>query len=415
MTFRIAHCSDLHLGYKSTRLNNAQGINLREADGYVAFSRVVNDIIASEVDAVVIAGDIFHSPHPEIRTIVFAQNQFRKLWEAGIAIYSLTGNHDTNDIKADVAATRILHDPWRKIHSHIEPYVQYEITPGVHLHLVSHHMYGEQTQTMQEVKPIPGAINIFSTHGSVIDPLLQEKLHTEQSPREIVIPDFLLQDRDWSYTMLGHIHERGWVGSKNLKEDTSRTNIFYNGSLIRRGFSDKEVPLGRGWTLWEIGDDGSFSYDIRSVAQRPQLDFATIDADKLTSAQITDKVISHLQASQLDGVAFDPKTAPILRQKLINVTPAKYAALDWRTIAQQSGHAMQWAIKSVARPEEPVLDADGKPQETLTEGADVVKIYDDWAPTSKAIASAEEELRIRITDQARKFVTLGQEATLDED
>src|SRR5690606_17148906 len=140
-------------------------------------------IIEQEVDAVLVPGDTFHVPEPKIRDIVFAQNQFRRFDLAGIPVYILAGNHDALDISAEIAASRVLHDPLRKIYSHVEPYVHHELADGINVHMVSHHLYVDQAATMESIKPHEGAINIFSTHGSVIDPLMRIKLHTEQSPR----------------------------------------------------------------------------------------------------------------------------------------------------------------------------------------------------------------------------------------
>lgn len=409
---KIAHLSDLHLGYKSGRIKNKQDLNLREADGYVAFSNLVTDVINEKPDFAILAGDTFHNPTPDMRTVLFAQNQFRRFWEAGIPVYIIAGNHDTSDIKSEIAASRILHDPWRKIYSHIEPYIKYEAYPGIFIHLVSHHMYSEQDETMRNIKTVDGTINIFSTHGSIIDPILKEKLHTDQSPREIVIPDFLIEDNDWDYIMLGHIHERGWVGSKDKKSDTSNTKLFYNGSLIRRGFSDKAVPLGRGWTLWTMGTDGKFTPEIKTVQQRPQYDFPVINAESFTSQEITDAIIKNLVTTQVESNVFEPITAPILRQTLLNVSPAKYAALDWKSISNNSKHSMAWNIKTSTDKE---LKTDSKEQflgDNISETGDVVKLYDNWVDNSNILDETDDKLKDLVKEQARKFVESGQEAAL---
>lgn len=410
--FKLAHISDLHAGYKSTRRVNAQGINLREADGYVALHKIVSEIIENECDAVVCAGDIFHFPTPEVRAVIFVQNQLRRLWKARIPVYLLAGNHDTNDVKADIAASRILHDPWRNIHSHVEPYVVHEIADGINLHMVSHHMYSEQKHTMKDIATIDDSINIFSTHGSCIDPLLQMKLHTDQSPREIVIPDKLMNDFEWDYTLLGHIHERGWIGSKDKKTDSMNKKVFYNGSIVRRGFSDKEVPLGRGWTLWNIDSNGVFTPEIKKVAQRPQFDFNVIDAKDLTSGEITDQIIENLVATQTNGIEFDNETAPMLRQRIVNLTPAKHAGLDLKNIDLQSSHALIWSIKPITLEEEISLDSNVTVGE-ITETGDIVKIFDKWSKDSKVLTETSKELKDKVREQARNFVQLGQETTLE--
>lgn len=414
MTFKLASLSDLHLGYKSSRRVNRQGINLREADGYLAFAQVVDEIIAAEVDAVVVAGDIFHNPTPDIRTIVFAQNQFRRFHGAGVPVYMLAGNHDTNDVAADVAASRVLHDPGRRIFSFIEPYKMVHLTPDMALHMVSHHMYSTQHDTMMQVKTSPGVLNIFSTHGSVIDPLLQAKLHTEQSPREIVIPDFLLQDHQWDSILLGHIHERGWVGSKDGTTDTLGKKLYYNGSLLRRGFSDKECALGRGWTLWEITPEGTFTPTIHEVAQRPQVDFPIINGKKKSTKEISGIIVDNLSKALEDTAEFSPASAPILRQRIIHLEPSRVSALDWAAIHRLSSQAFTWDLKPLNSVETASLAKATGESTSGWETTDVVKMYDDWLPTSSTFTKTDKTLRDQVKESARRFVELGQEVMLNE-
>lgn len=413
--FKLAHLSDIHAEYRTARHTNEAGVNLREQDGYDAFEKCVDQIIEHECDAVVVCGDTFHTPTPGIRAIVFVQEQLRRFANAKIPVYMLAGNHDQNDIKADIAASKVLDDPWRKIYSHAEPYVQHQIADGINLHLVSHHMYGEQADTMSSIKPVKDEINIFSTHGSCIDPLLQAKLHAEQSPREIVIPDFLLQDIDWSYTLLGHIHERGWVGSKDKKSDTSNTKVYYNGSLIRRGYSDKEVPLGRGWTLWTIDSSGNFTPEPKMIPQRPQFDFKVIDASEHSSSDITQIVLSNLESTKTESGLFIPETAPILRQRIINLTPSKHTSLDWKAINNNSKHAFQWALKPLRVSE--IDDDDESPSKIIKtlEGGDVVKLYDDWVEKTSSLELVTENIRKDVKKRARKYIEEGQELTLNDE
>lgn len=418
-SYRFATLSDCHVGYSSSRATTSEGVNLRADDGYRALEQAVTGIIESEVQAVIVPGDTFHVPEPRVRDIVVAQNQFRRFAEAGIPVYILAGNHDALDLAHEIAASRVLHDPHRNIFSHVEPYVHYELTDGLLLHMVSHHLYHAQADTMKQVVPQEGALNIFSTHGSVIDPIMKMKLHTEQSPREVVIPDALLMSNDWSYSMLGHIHERGWVGSKDKVTDTAGTRIFYSGSLIRRGFSDKEAPLGRGYTIWDIDSSGEFTPTFHSVDQRQQLDFDTIYADTISSSDITELIVNNLKSTHLPdiGAKFDERSAPILRQKVAGITPAKYAALDWKAIDAYSKHAMLWDIKPTTLDEAERHDEVGEGETTARtlEAGDVLKIYDDWALTAPQLETLEDNSRQRVIKLARTYVKKGQEEALDNE
>lgn len=265
---------------------------------------------------------------------------------------------------------------------------------------------------MESIKPHEGAINIFSTHGSVIDPLMRIKLHTEQSPREIVIPDLLLNDKGWNYTILGHIHERGWIGSKDKKTDTSKTNVFYCGSTIRRGFSDKETPLGRGWTLWDIEPNGTFTPQFFEIWQRPQSDFKPIDAANLNSKEITDLIIRNLKKSSGFGEGFNNVEAPILRQRIINLAPSKHQSLDWKAISNHSTHAMQWALKSTSAEE--VASETEQSRGTSAETADIVKVYEDWVKNSEAISRVSQDQREAVENQGKSWIESGRDKVLED-
>lgn len=411
---KSAFLADVHLGYRAGHRKDSNGVNLRESDGYHTFETIVDDMIAHEVKEVVIGGDVFHSAHPSARSVVEAQEQFRRLARAGIAIYALAGNHDVTDVREEIAASKILDDKERHIYSHVEPYVKYEIFDDVWLHMISHHMYHEQSETMRQVKPVDGAINILTTHGSTMDPILEMVLQTKDSPREIVIPDHII-NMDWDYTMLGHIHERQWVGSKDAMGDSNGRKIYYNGSIIRRGFSDAETPLGRGWTLFEIDSDGQFRLEPQQVAQRPQVDFPVIDAVGMSSTEITDKIVSALKDTQVQGLEFDPATAPILRQKIINLTPSQHNGMDKRAIDENSVHALTWDYNKTWLD---VVNAMSS-KEAKNEGpqsTDMVQNFRSWSKNSATLSSlSDNSMREKVEEMSQKFVRMGQDIVLEKE
>lgn len=415
VNLKIGHFSDIHADYSSTRKKNSLDVNVREQDGYDAFEESVTDAIEQEIDVAIICGDLFHSHMPSMRSIYEVQKQLRRFSDAGISVYTLAGNHDVSDIKSDVAASKIIDDPYRKIYSHSEPYVHYEISPGVNLHMVSHHMYEKQLDTMKNISPVKGEVNIFATHGSVVDPLLQMVLHTEKSPREVVIPDFLLQDYNWDYVMLGHIHERGWVCSKDQTRDTENRKIYYNGSLIRRGFSDKDVPLGKGWTLWTIDSSGKFKADPRQVHQRPQKDFPIIRADKMSSMEITDRIIRNLRRENSGEIT--QSDSPILRQRISGITPSKYNSLDRKAIFKEAEFALDFKISKISkdRVKEEKSGDTSFDFEAVGQNSDLVKAYNDWVESSEQLKTASKELRESIEEKSRSYISKSQEEAMNND
>lgn len=293
---KFAHISDIHLGYTSGNVIDSETkINLRELDGYKALEECLDKIIQDkEIKFVLCTGDFFHSPNPNMRVLTNAQRLLRKLTESKIPFYCLAGNHDATDTVKDVPANKALHIPELNLFSYVEPYKVVEVAPKVYLHLLSHHSFTAQKETMKEVAPVQNAFNVLCSHGSCYDTHLQGVLHSEAEPREVVIPEEILQ-KDWDYTLLGHIHSRGWVGSSDELTDTSNRKIFYGGSLFRRGFSDKECKLGRGYTKWTIDTkEKTMTPEFFTIKQRPQYDLA-LDVKDKTNIEIEDNLDSLLK------------------------------------------------------------------------------------------------------------------------
>lgn len=415
----IAHLSDLHLGYRSGSKMTSHGVNWREMDGYMAFHRVVNQIIKDgTIDVVLIAGDVFHTPQPSIMTIYMAQKEIRRLSEAGMRVYILTGNHDVSDVKTEMAATAVLNDPDKNIWAHWEPYVRHEIAPGVLLHMVSHHLYQDQGRTWDAMRPEPGAINIFTAHGSIVDPITKLQLHTEGAPREIVIPDEIVEGRDWTARLLGHIHERGFVGSKDGVHDTAGLKTYYNGSLIRRGFSDADDALGRGWTKWTVMPDGTLIPEFHKIAQRPQVAFPVIDAEDMSASDVTDLVMDNLKSSIADDDSDDEDAskrwskAPILGQKIINITPEKKRALDTKAINKEASKALAWSFSIKSHQDE------GKTSEKLGQpvaGGSLDEQFSNWLKDSDEYNRLHKSIKEKVADETMRFIKLSEDEVLDHE
>lgn len=416
--FTIAHLSDLHLGYRDNSSLNRLGedpadgmlIPLRELDGYLAWEEAIDGIIADEVDAVVIAGDIGHEPNPSDRARLHMRLGLMRLAEAGIPVYNITGNHDVNDVKSDVAFTRNLHLPQMGIYSHANPYQLYHINDDIALHMVSHHMYTESVDVMKKVEPVKGAINILTTHGSLIDPLLKERIRVNDTVREVVIPDSFLY-AGWDAMMLGHIHERGFVGDEH-------SGIFYNGSLIRRGFADAKGALGRGYTLWHIAPDGSVTREMKNVRQRPQEDLPPIYAEGLDSVALTEAILANLPPAS-EGLEYDPANAPILRQRVFGATPSVFAARDQTLIEDASKFALSYNLAPRAAKEEKVpSEAEVKDDAVdipLIQGGGLGAAYHAWTERSETLNSiADPEARKRATDLAESYLKRGEERVFEK-
>ena len=101
---RLLHISDVHLG---ARLGGFEGIadERREAIRS-AFRRLPDRAAALEVDAVLVAGDLFDTRRPSTADVDVAREVLRALAENGCPVIAIPGNHD-----AAVAPD----SPWRSM------------------------------------------------------------------------------------------------------------------------------------------------------------------------------------------------------------------------------------------------------------------------------------------------------------
>lgn len=419
MAYRIAAFADAHSDYSYGSRTDEQGVNLRARDGYNALGAVVNDIIAhkDQIDSVVVAGDMFHTSHPSVRGIVVWQHYLRELAKAGLPVDTLAGNHDVTDDRSMPSAVAIVDDRDRNIRAHHKPYVTQPLADGVFLHLVSHHgLSGDQTP---ELKPIDGAINIFSTHGAAVDPGNHALMRCMDSPREQVIPPEIVMSDDYALRILGHYHSRSFVGNRSL-------NTWYTGSLLRRGFSD--TAGSRGWTLFTIHDNGEIEVEHHDIFQRPQIDLPVIDGANMSADDIQDNIILHLEGTRERerGAEFDNERAPILRQRVINVPPAVRAGLDRARISQESAHSLKWLLE-ISRPEavEIAQLVGGEVEET--EGGilvpsmsrqggrlNLVRAYDQWADSSRTLGELSESRRKPVKEEAQDHLQHAQDIAVTD-
>ena len=376
--FTVAHLSDVWLGYRDKASLrkvapdslDGKAVPVRELDGYVAWDSTISGVIADGADAVVIAGDLFYEPHPSYRALAHALSGLRRLSDAGIPVYVIAGNRDSDAASGDVPYAMLAHQPDAGIYVHSEPYQTYQLLqePNIVLHMVSHSMYDESTEVMKQVKPVADAINIFTTHGTVVDPDRKERIKLPDTIREKVISDIFL-NAGWDVMMLGHLSERGYVGAPEDK-------VFYSGSLIRRGFSDSEGELGRGYTLWRFDlVTGGVVQELRSVVQRPQFDLEPICAEGMDSSALTEAILDNLGGVSVEG------GAPIVRQVVVGVAPSVLAGRDQVAIERAAGFALSFSLvpRAVVRDEVPAGGVVGGDAGGGFGGVgSVVEWYDRW-------------------------------------
>lgn len=249
MAFRFVHTADLHLDspLKSLALRDAE---IAETVGNAtrqALERTVDLCLEEQVDALLIAGDLFDGDQRSVKTAIFLGTQMRRLTAEGIRVFIIRGNHD-----AESSITRHLSLP-DGVHLftghagvvHIED-------RDVVVHGVSFARPAMPESLLPKYRqPLPDCTNIGLLHTS----LSGAEGHDAYAPCNLAD----LTAHGFDYWALGHIHKR------QVHTETPC-------AVVMPG-----MPQGRdigesgpkSVTLVTISDDGSISLDerITSVAQ----------------------------------------------------------------------------------------------------------------------------------------------------
>ncbi|MEM3085547.1 MAG: exonuclease SbcCD subunit D [Halobacteria archaeon] len=226
---RIAHISDTHLGFRQYNLDQ------REEDFYRAWHKAIGKMIEERVDAVVHSGDLFDDRKPPIKALVEARRGVRKLKEAGIPFYYVTGNHD-QPTRAGALPPQALLDEALPLDA--KP----AVLGGLFIGGVSYHSRVSLGPLKDRMALLAGQAR--SARRSVM--VLHQGL-------DRYIPEFELRLKElnrFDYYALGHVHlrTRDWNGS---------TLVAYPGSIEMWRMDEFEDwrQRGKGFTIVDLDGD----------------------------------------------------------------------------------------------------------------------------------------------------------------
>lgn len=195
---RFIHAADIHLDSPLRGLGSYDDMpvdTLRSATR-AAFTRLVEEAIALEVDFVVIAGDLYDGDWKDHNTGIYFARQMGRLRNAGIPVYVLHGNHD-----AESVMTRRLTLP-DTVHvfraGKPTTFVLSELKVALHGQSFSHAAVTDNLAAGYP-DPLPGHFNIGVLHTA----LEGYAEHAHYAPCTLE----QLHARGYQYWALGHVHE----------------------------------------------------------------------------------------------------------------------------------------------------------------------------------------------------------------
>lgn len=341
-TISLAHLSDTHLERRQYPVNSpVTGRNQREQDNLRAFKQVCDDISAYDPPLVIHAGDVADKPVVSYRGQLQIQKAIQQLTVRRDGtkrfVVVIAGNHDMPRDPREPCYLEPTLQPLSSVAVVTSRYEQVDVgeyvargeAPAELANVVVHCLPHDQLQRddWDDISPVPGRINILTSHGVVGG----SELYKQALGREYAIPIDVLT-RGWDYVALGHWHKRGPIAVGGFSEETSP--IWYSGSTENCGFSDlRPEDPGRGYLQVQVNRGGvpevkSVDLDIRAMFKLPVL-----DAEGMTFQEITDLLKIAASQNSLEGAVVD--------QTVINVHKDTWSLVDVAAV-RRAGRAALW-------------------------------------------------------------------------
>ena len=324
---KLAHIADPHLGIRQYHRQTPAGINQREADIAHAFRLAVDGVIAVRPDAVVVAGDLFHSVRPTNAAIVFAFRQFQRLREAlpEAPIVLIAGNHDKPRSTETGSILRLFEELGVDVATDEARRLVY---PALDLSVLAVPHQALMDGARPSLRPEGAAKHrVLVLHGEIEGVFPFDRSGAEYGGALLGLPE--LAPDEWTYVALGHYHVQHKVTER----------VWYAGSLeyVSPNVWGELVDetnhrlTGKAWLLADL-DHGTVERREVPLA-RAILDLEPIEGAGLSAAAINALITERVGA--VPGGVEDR----IVRLRVWNIP---------RHVARELDHASIRALKSAA-------------------------------------------------------------------
>ena len=265
MSFRFIHTADIHLDspLRFLALRNSMLADLIGNATRQAFVNTIDLCLDEEVDALLLAGDLYDGEQTSMKTARFLAAQLEKLHNAGIRSFVIRGNHDA---LSKITQELVVPDSVKIFGGRAEVITidRAKSKVPVIIHGLSFAKPHATASLIPKYKPpVEGAINIGIMHTS----LGGAEGHDRYAPCSIAD----LQATGFRYWALGHIHKRSVIEG--------------NCTIVMPG-----IPQGRdiseagpkSVSLVTVADDASIRVEERdvSIAQFERISVDVTDVDE---------------------------------------------------------------------------------------------------------------------------------------
>lgn len=226
MGFSFMHAADLHLGSTITGvLALPMALQRRLVDASLrAFTNLLDQAIARDVDFLILSGDIFEESRPSLRVQKFFVDGITRLSHAGIQVFMATGNHDY-----DVFSQMVYDLPNTAKWFSLGQVDEHVVTIGEIAIKILGISYPQRTVVEDLSRLFPSASGDAISIG-----VLHCQLGSIESPYSSVsLPK--LQALNYDYWALGHVHSAGTWNDPGLIVYPGILQGRHNGEVGEKG------------------------------------------------------------------------------------------------------------------------------------------------------------------------------------
>jgi exonuclease SbcD len=286
---RLVHIGDSHLGLSQFNRLDGDGGNLRERLLYRNFLDGIDAILRARPDAVVHAGDLFHSVRPKTPAYTTALEALTRLGDAGIPFLVIAGNHDMMKSRYTTSPFEVLEYHSAPIHASYHYRYEPVDVGDARFHLIPNLLQPDQyREEFDKVELARDGKNVLVTHG--LASTLRDYRLGEVMEHEI---DTTMLSPGFDYIALGHFHGQTQVAD----------NAWYSGSQEYIRYA--EVADTKGGLLIDLD---RHTVDPLDLPHTPMIDLGELACADLSSREVGEKIAGRvLQA----GSSLQPPMALI--------------------------------------------------------------------------------------------------------
>ena len=264
MPYRFVHTADIHLDspLRSLALRDPDLAELIGNASRQVLINIVDLCLNEQVDALLLAGDLYDGDQTSMKTARFLATQVRKLHEADIRVFIIRGNHDA----LSKITRELVYPETVKIFGGRVEAVTID-RPSNEIPVVIHGLsfaepYAPESLVHKYKLPVEGAVNIAMMHTS----LDGAPGHDPYAPCSLTD----LQAAGFQYWALGHIHKR------SVTEGVC--TVVMPGTPQGRDINEAGM---KSVSLVTLSDDGSIRIEERttSIAQFERISVDTTGID----------------------------------------------------------------------------------------------------------------------------------------